>query len=146
MKIVIFSLFLFHSQPKEQTIVIDLKHFKWTAYDYDGKEIKTGLASGGKRYCPDINRGCKTLHGIFYPLVKYTKYHRSSLYPLDKKNKAKMPWAVKINSQSIHGSSENEWKGNFFHHSHGCIHVENKMAQWINLFVTHLTKIIVLPY
>lgn len=147
MKAIIFSLFLFHSQPKEQTIIIDLAHFKWIAYDYNGKEINFGQASGGRKWCPDIKKGCKTPYGIFYIINKRGKNYRSPIYPLDKKIKSPMPYACRFkwSGESIHGSPGDNWK-NPIHRSHGCVHVKNEDARWINLFSNNLTKVIVLPY
>jgi lipoprotein-anchoring transpeptidase ErfK/SrfK len=146
MKTIIFSLFLFHSQPKEQTILVNLSKFEWTAYDYDGKIVNSGQASGGRRWCEDIKKGCKTPYGFFYVINKRGPHYRSPLYPLNKKIKAPMFWAVRFSwfGPSFHQSNDN-WNIKK-HQSHGCIHLKKNDAWWINLFSNSLTKIIILPY
>lgn len=145
--------FLLFSLINEQNVFIDLKQFQWKAIVGD-KVTNTGKASGGRRWCPDIERGCKTPSGIFRVLTKRGRYYRSPLYPLGcgnpregKKPCAKMAWAIKFryDGPSIHASENDDWN-NPKHISHGCIHVTMEDARWLNQWVSIGTKIVILPY
>lgn len=133
-------------------VVVDLHNFKWTALDYQGEVIRTGPASGGRRYCPDIERKCKTPAGLFFPLTKRGRYYRSPLYPLGcgkpgEKPCAPMPFYVKLihSGEGFHGSPGDNWSAPI-HRSHGCCHLTTEDAEWINKFVSKTTPIYILPY
>ncbi len=145
------TLFLIH------TIIVDLKNFQWFAYDEDGVEIRSGLASGGRKYCPDIKRGCKTPSGIFHVISKRGKYYRSPLYPLGcgfgaapdgtpRKKCAPMPYYTKFSHQGpgFHGSND-DW-ARPKHISHSCVHLRTEDAKWINENSRKETVIVVLRY
>ena len=48
----------------QKTFVFDPRLHKWFAYE-NGELIKSGVASGGANYCPDIHRACHTPVGSF---------------------------------------------------------------------------------
>jgi lipoprotein-anchoring transpeptidase ErfK/SrfK len=148
----ITSLFLATFVP---AIVIDLKNFRWVAFDgndpANAEVVRTGAASGGRRWCPDIKRKCKTPLGMWKVLSKRGPHYRSPLYPIGcgvgKAVKcAPMPHYVKFrhSGEGIHGSNA-DWK-NPKHESHGCVRVRTEDAQWINENTNRDTTIIVLPY
>jgi len=135
------------------TIVVDLKNFQYTALDANGHVLRVGLTSGGRKYCPDIKRGCKTPSGIFKVISKRGKHYRSPLYPVacgylpGLKRCAPMPWYTKFNHQGpgFHGSNDNWEKPK--HISHGCLHVKTEDGKWIhdNSEIGY-TTVVVLPY
>lgn len=134
-----FSVITFAEERIETThsVVIDLKNYKWTAIE-NNKEVMSGSASGGRRWCKDIKRRCKSPIGLFKVLSKKNRFYRSPLYPVGCDNStsnkcAPMPWAVKFkySGEAIHG-----YRGRIaVHTSHGCIHVSYKDAKWINGFL-----------
>lgn len=137
----------------QKAIIFDPVEFKWQAYE-NNTLVKEGPASGGKNFCPDIGRKCKTPSGIFNVLSKRGKYYRSPLYPINCNNNsliskekcAPMPWAVKFlhSGESLH-SSNDDWN-NIKNRSHGCIHLKNEDAEWINKWIRVGDKVVVLPY
>jgi lipoprotein-anchoring transpeptidase ErfK/SrfK len=130
--------FLFGFLFSTHFVVIDLPNYKWIAYDGD-KEIMSGVASGGRKWCPDIHRRCKSPVGLFQVVSKKGRFYRSPLYPVGCDNStenkcAPMPWAVKFkhSGEAIHGH-----RGRLTQHiSHGCIHVSYKDAKLINEFLS----------
>lgn len=153
MRSLLFSTIFFFCAPAfaDKLIIVDLRNFKWMAYE-DDTLVKDGIAAGGRRWCPDTKRPCKTPHGEFLVLKKYGKYYRSPLYPLNCGGESKikcapMPYSVKFkhSGESIHGSSDH-WE-NPKHISHGCVHVSKENAKWINEFTeVNKTKIVILRY
>lgn len=147
------SFLFWMSLIPEQSIVVDLKNFQFIALQ--GFEIKRyGPASGGRRWCSDILRSCKTPIGEFKVLRKRGRFYRSPIYPLEcgnpkegKKPCAAMPLAIKFHysGASFHASVGDDW-GNLKHRSHGCIHLKLEDAAWIHNFVNAGTKIFILPY
>lgn len=49
----------------KKVVIFDPKATAWAAYGANGQRIKTGRASGGKHFCPDVGRGCKTTVGSY---------------------------------------------------------------------------------
>ncbi len=134
------------------TIIVDLKNFQWYAFDEDGVGIRSGQASGGRRYCPDIKRGCKTPAGVFNVISKRGRYYRSPLYPLNcgfgvgQKKCAPMPWYVKFSAQGPGFHASNDDWSRPKHQSHGCIHLRIDEAKWIHDYSTKDTVVVVLRY
>jgi hypothetical protein len=44
-----------------KVFIFDPNYHAWAAYDAHGNRVNTGTASGGKLYCGDLNRACKTV-------------------------------------------------------------------------------------
>lgn len=132
----------------KKVFVFDPKLYSWAAYDENGKKIKSGTASGGKDFCPDINKECRTVTGTFQVVNKQGADCTSNQFPRAKEGKdkggAKMPYCMHFhNGYAIHGASKVSHK----HISHGCIHVLNQEAKWLNEnFLDVGTTIVVLPY
>lgn len=135
----------------EKVIIIDPKLHEWGAYSADGKLIRSGLATAGAKWCPDIEKPCRTKTGTFriYSLGDEGCY--SSKFPLPDGG-APMPYCMFFNGgQAIHGS-DNVVYGNV---SHGCVRVHQSDAAWLrNHFVESPsqrnqyqgTKVIIKPY
>jgi L,D-transpeptidase catalytic domain len=125
-----------------KTFVFDPQSLRWFAY-YNGDLISTGRASGGRHYCSDIRRPCKTPVGIFRVSHKGGPECKSSKYPIGRGN-APMPWCMFFHGGfAIHGS----WQVPNYNASHGCIRVPPSDARWLNQrFISSGTKVIVKGY
>lgn len=122
--------------------VFNPKILSWAAYDANGQLIKTGKASGGRKYCPDIHRGCRT------PVGDYTVYAKggadciSHKFPIGRGG-APMPYCAYFSGgYAIHGSYEVP----NYNASHGCIRVIPSSAKWLEGFLHTGTRVIVDPY
>lgn len=126
-----------------RVFIFDPKKPAWAAYNEDGKLVKTGEASGGKSYCPDVGRSCLTPRGSFAVHAKGSRYCKSSKYPLGKGG-APMPHCMFFyRGYAIHGSP-NVPKYNA---SHGCIRVRPDAAAWLHKhFIRMGTQVIVKKY
>jgi lipoprotein-anchoring transpeptidase ErfK/SrfK len=127
----------------EKMIVVNPRVHTWGAYDSNGNLLRTGLASAGARWCPDIKRSCRTKVGTFriYSLGDERCYSRR--YPVGRGG-APMPYCMYFNNnQGIHGSHELA-EANI---SHGCVRISVSDAQWIRYhFATIGTKVLILSY
>ena len=134
---------------QEKTIVIDLKQLAWGAYQY-GKLINWGLANGGIGRCKETGLvQCKTPVGIWKILKKDGAVIKSSLYPVECKDKKvcghTMFWRLKfkLDGSSLHGD-KNLPGANI---SHGCVRLPKQDAKFINTKFAELgTTVVVLPY
>ena len=126
-----------------RVFIFDPRRLRWAAYSESGKLIKTGKASGGKGYCRDVRRACRTPRGVFRIYSKGSPNCRSSKYPLGRGG-APMPYCMFFHrGYAIHGSP------NVPNHnaSHGCIRVLPSAARWLHRnFIRHGTTVIVRPY
>lgn len=115
----------------------------WAAYDANGRLVRTGRASGGKHYCPDVGRSCRTPRGVFRIQSKRGPHCRSSRYPVGKGG-APMPYCMFFSRYyAIHGSP-NVPRHNA---SHGCIRVLPSAARWLSQnFIRIGTTVIVRSY
>ena len=133
----------------KKVFIFDPKLFIWAVYNEQGYKIKTGSASGGKNYCPDLKKPCRTVIGTYQVFSRKGADCKSSQFPIKKgreKNAggAKMPYCMHFhNGYAIHGAT----KVTRQHVSHGCIHVSIQDAKWLNeKFVDEDTTVIVRPY
>lgn len=109
-------------------IKVDLGRLAWGAYDDQGNLVKWGRASGGKNYCPDIRRGCRTVTGTYTIYSKKGPGCKSSRFPVGKGG-APMPYCMHFKGgYAMHGS--NSVPG--YNASHGCVRVHPSDAQWLN--------------
>ena len=124
------------------TFVFYPKKLKWEAIK-NGKVVKSGRASGGKGYCPDIKRSCRTPTGTFHVISKGGPECRSSRYPVGRGG-AKMPYCMFFSQYyAIHGSYELP----NYNARHGCIRIRPSDAQWLqHNFVDIGTTVVVKPY
>lgn len=111
----------------EKVIVVDPRRHTFTAYNANGRVVRSGVASSGRNYCPDIKRACRTRTGSFriYHLGDGKCY--STRYPIPHGG-APMPYCMYFNgNQALHGSYE---VGNA-NLSHGCVRLRVSDAAWL---------------
>lgn len=115
----------------------------WAVYNENGNLVRTGHGVGGKGYCPDSHRRCKTPSGVFHVLGKAGPGFKSSKYPLPGGG-APMPYAMFFSRYyAIHGSNDVP----NYNASHGCIRVYTSDARWLNQnFLQYGSTVIVHPY
>ena len=125
------------------TFVFNPRSLTWKAINNKGAVVKSGRASGGRGYCPDIRRSCRTPSGTYHITSKRGADCRSSRYPLGGGG-AKMPYCMFFSENyAIHGSYDVPNRNA----SHGCIRVRPKDAIWLHRnFIKIGTKVIVKPY
>lgn len=125
------------------TFIFNPNTLVWKAIDADGTVIRTGKGSGGKKYCADVGRSCKTPSGVYRVMSKGGPGCASGKYPLGKGG-APMPYCMFFKKYyAIHGSPDVPGHNA----SHGCIRVLPGDAKWLSHnFVKIGTKVIVKPY
>lgn len=130
----------------EKFVIFDPAILAWAAYEKDGSLVRWGPALGGKDYCPDIRRACRTVVGNFKVITLGNEHSRSGRYPIEKnKPRARTPWVMYFYKHlyGIHGSDMMVG----LHASHGCVRTFTDDAKWLNQnFVSIGTKVIVRPY
>lgn len=117
----------------------------WAAYDENGERVGTGPASGGRSFCRDIGRSCRTVVGTFHVLSKGGASCRSKIYPIRTGGGAPMPYCMRFHKSgyAIHGASSVP----NYNASHGCIRVAPDAARWLSQnFVQMGTTVMVLSY
>lgn len=127
-----------------KVMVVDLNIPAWAAYDAQGELVKTGKASGGKNYCPDLHRGCKTITGTYSIYSKKGPDCKSSRFPLETHGGAPMPYCMHFHKgYALHGAHDVP----NYNASHGCVRLIPSSAQWLSQnFVEIGTTVIILPY
>ena len=125
------------------TFVFNPRTHSWAAINANGHVIKTGRASGGRNYCPDIHRGCHTPTGSFTIHSKGGPGCRYSRYPVGRGG-AEMPYCMFFTKYyAVHGSYEVP----NYNASHGCIRVVPSDARWLSAnFIRVGTRVVVKPY
>jgi len=131
------------SATGKRTFIFDPKLKAWSAYDENGNLVKTGRASGGRGYCPDIHRSCRTPQGKFAVYEKKGEECVSTKFPVGEGG-APMPNCMFFHGgYAIHGS----YAVPDYNASHGCIRVLPSAAEWLNQeFIRVGTAVIVRPY
>lgn len=116
----------------------------WAAYDENGQRVMTGGASGGKDFCEDVGKPCRTVIGEFRVYNKRGLECKSGEYPVETVGGAKMPYCMYFyRGFTIHAAYEVP----NYNSSHGCIRVFPSAAKWLNEeFITIGTKVTVLSY
>lgn len=111
----------------EKQIIVDPQIHKWAAYNEDGKLVKTGMATAGASYCPDIGKPCRTKVGSFRIDSLGDRGCKSRKFPLPNGG-APMPYCMFFNGgQALHGSNAVVAANR----SHGCIRLHVEDARWI---------------
>ncbi|HAT8964203.1 TPA: L,D-transpeptidase family protein, partial [Legionella pneumophila subsp. pneumophila] len=125
------------------TFIFNPNTLTWKAISSNGKVIRTGRGSGGKHYCSDVRRSCKTPSGVFRVISKGGPACRSSRYPLGKGG-APMPYCMFFSKlYAIHGSPDVP----NYNASHGCVRVKPHDARWLSQnFIKIGTKVIIKSY
>ncbi|TAK75440.1 MAG: L,D-transpeptidase, partial [Gammaproteobacteria bacterium] len=134
-----------HIQTNEKVVVVDPKVHAWGAYDANGNLIRSGLASAGANWCPDLHRRCHTSVGTFRVYSLGSASCKSSIYPIPRGG-APMPYCMFFNRNlALHGSpASHVVDGNV---SHGCVRLRVNDAEWLRFnFVRVGTKVIIKPY
>jgi len=128
----------------KKVFVFDPKLTAWAAYDAHGQLVKTGSASGGKDFCEDIGKSCRTVTGVFHVYSKKGPDCVSSIYPIETHGGGRMPYCMHFHGgYSIHAAYEVP-NANV---SHGCVRVLPSAAEWLNEnFIDVGTTVIVKPY
>ena len=121
----------------EKQIIIDPRTHKWGAYDEDGQLVKSGMATAGGNYCPDIGKSCRTRVGYFRIDSLGDASCKSRKFPLPRGG-APMPYCMFFNNgQALHGSNA-VFAGNG---SHGCVRLHVQDARWLRFnFAEEPTK------
>ena len=124
--------------------VFDPKASAWAAYDENGNRVLTGSASGGKNFCEDVGKPCRTVTGTFHVYNKRGAECKSGEYPVETFGGAKMPYCMYFyRGFTIHAAYEVPP----YNSSHGCVRVLPSAAKWLNeQFITIGTKVTVLSY
>lgn len=137
------SLFLLSQVAQANTFIYNPRNLQWQAINSSGKVLRTGHGSGGRNYCPDIHRSCRTPTGTFHVIGKGGASCRSSRYPVGKGG-APMPWCMYFSKYyAVHGSHDVP----AHNASHGCIRVTPSEARWLSDNFMHVgTTVQVKPY
>lgn len=136
--------------PKEikatgkKQFVFDPKVAAWAAYDAEGHRVMTGSGSGGKDFCEDVGKPCRTVTGNFRVYTKKGPDCRSGEYPLKTEGGARMPYCMYFyRGFTIHAAYEVP----AYNSSHGCIRIWPSAAKWLNEeFIEIGTQVTVLSY
>ena len=105
-----------------------MENLTWSAYDDTGELIRSGHVSGGKDYCPDIDRECQTVTGTFTIYRKEGEDCKSTRFPVGKGG-APMPYCMFFHGgYALHGSNSVP----NYNASHGCVRMSPDDAQWLN--------------
>jgi hypothetical protein len=113
--------------PGLSRLVIDQSELAWAAYDPAGKLLRWGPMSGGKAYCRDLGRPCRTPPGRFTIYRMQGAGCVSKKFPLGKGG-ARMPYCMFYRGgYAIHGSYEVPGH----HASHGCVRIFVEDAAWL---------------
>ncbi len=125
------------------TFIFNPNTLTWKAINENGKVVRTGRGSGGKSYCSDIRRGCKTPAGVYRIISKGGPGCKSSRYPVGGGG-APMPYCMFFSKYyAVHGSYDVP----NYNASHGCVRVKPGDAQWLSKnFMKIGTKVVIKPY
>ncbi len=138
------SLLILSGSAHANEFVFSPKTHQWKAINDNGVVVRTGKGSGGRAYCPDIRRACRTPTGTFHVLSRRGADCRSSIYPVGKGG-SPMPYCMFFSKYyAVHGSHEVPAGRNA---SHGCIRIVPSEARWLyNNFMHVGTTVVVKPY
>ena len=124
-------------------VKVDLGKLAWGAYTAEGHLVNWGPVSGGKGYCPDIHRGCRTVTGTFTVHSKGGPGCVSSKFPVGKGG-APMPYCMYFKGgYALHASTMVPGANA----SHGCVRMFLEDAMWLNheFVETGATKVKIIP-
>lgn len=139
----VLVLFLNSVYATNNAFIYNPQSLRWQAVNADGKVVRTGHGSGGRSYCPDIHRSCRTPTGTYHIISKRGSDCRSSRYPVGRGG-APMPYCMFFSKYyAIHGSNDVPNRNA----SHGCIRVTPQDAHWLHRnFIRVGTTVVVKPY
>lgn len=141
--VLVFAWFITSASYAGNTFIFNPNTLVWKAVDDNGHVVRTGRGSGGRKYCSDIHRSCKTPSGVFRIMSKGGPGCRSSRYPVGRGG-APMPYCMFFTKlYAVHGSYEVP----SYNASHGCIRVQPTDANWLSHnFMRIGTKVVVYSY
>ncbi len=125
--------------------------YRWYFYN-KGELVEDGVANGGKAFCSDLGRACRTPGGVYTIYRKGSAGCVSSKFPVDRsKPRAIMPYCMylkrvggKATGYAIHGS---KYIHPSRHGSHGCIRVKTPDARLLsNDYLRVGTTVIITRY
>ena len=151
----------FPEQRLEPKIVVDLNKFELRYYDILGQLRLQSIATGGARWCNDVDRPCQTPSGTYRIVRKHGDSYRSKSYPIscfqpcDKSDEcirnrpcgARMPYYIELSEKyafGIHGGFVP--REPLAHVTHACIRIPWEKAQKLSQLAPKDTLVIVLPY
>ena len=125
----------------KKLVVVNLGLQAFAAYDKEGNLVHWGPISGGRDWCDDVNRPCRTATGSHRIIRKQGAGCESSKYPIETNGGAPMPWCMHYyRGFALHGAN---LPG--FHASHGCVRLFHNDAKWLNRhFIKIGTRVIVM--
>lgn len=123
------SPFPLQINPSSRNVIkVDPSKLAWGAYNQSGELVRWGPASGGRDYCPDVGRGCRTVKGTFTVYDEKGPDCRSSAYPKPNGG-APMPYCMHFfKGYALHGSTSVPG----YNASHGCVRLFTEDARWLN--------------
>ena len=123
--------------------VYNPRSLQWKAINANGTVVRSGHGSGGRAYCSDIHRSCRTPTGTYHVIAKRGADCRSSRYPVGVGGAA-MPYCMFFSKYyAVHGSYDVPNRNA----SHGCIRVKPNDAHWLHQhFMKIGTTVVVKPY
>ena len=135
--------YLNYASHSGNAFVFNPRSLQWKAINANGKVVRTGHGSGGRGYCPDIRRSCRTPTGTYHVISEGGPGCRSTRYPVGKGG-APMPYCMFFSKYyAIHGSPDVPNRNA----SHGCIRVTPSEAHWLyDNFMTVGTTVVIKPY
>lgn len=117
----------------DKFIYVSLPDLAFAAYDENGKLKYWGPVSGGKNYCSDVGRGCRTPQGDFAIYTKRGAGCKSSKFPIGRGG-APMPYCMFFKGgYAMHGS----YTVPGYNDSHGCVRLFIDDAKWLNTIFTN---------
>lgn len=133
----------------EKMVVVDPNVLAWGAYDTSGHLLHWGPIAGGRSYCADVGRSCRTVSGKFAFYHKRGEGCKSSKFPVGRGG-APMPYCMFFHGGfALHASPIVPGR----HDSHGCVRLFLEDAKWLNEEFIELssdekkgTTVIVNPY
>lgn len=142
-----------HADTKEsqmdRRIVVNLSSFELRLYEGE-RILFRSVAAGGKLWCRDIRRSCKTPSGHYRIGKKHGPNYRSKSYPIKCAQKeacgASMPYYLQFSGEKfgIHGGFVP--REPLAHVSHSCIRIPVENAKRLFDMVSPGTPVTVLPY
>jgi len=134
-----------HITTREKVVLVDPHVHAWGAYDNEGNLVRSGLATAGSDWCPDLGRPCHTAVGSFRVNSLGSEDCKSKIFPMPRGG-APMPYCMFFNrGQALHGVDDGEVvEGNI---SHGCVRLHVADAEWLRFnFVNVGTRVVVKSY
>jgi hypothetical protein len=125
------------------TFVFNPRTLKWRAINHKGTIVRSGHGSGGRHYCKDIKRACRTPSGTYHIISKRGADCRSKRYPIGRGG-APMPHCMFFTKHhSIHGAFDVP----NYNASHGSVRIKANDARWLHHhFMDVGTKVIIKSY